>query len=191
MESHLKSPYRKFHRKWWAWYANPMTYVRALRWYHQRATRGWADCDVWGLDNYICDVMVPALEHLRTSKGGVPVPPDAVWDSETGDVTDAESERWDRVWNERLDEMIAGFKAAAAVIDGPPERFFPPRLVAEIEADEAEAERDAATRTDGCRRMVFSFDYDREGADTWTNEQEAIRKKGFATFTELFYALWD
>jgi len=192
MESHLKSPYRRFHRKWWTWYANPMTYVRAFRWYYQRATRGWADCDVWGLDSYICDVMVPALEHLRKTKGGVPVPPDAVSAApDNGDAADEEFKRWEVEWNKRLDEMIAGFKAAEGVINGPPDRFFSERPAAEVAAEEAEAARKDAERADGAKLWVSPWNYDREGAAAWTKEQEAIRQKGFATFTEYFYALWD
>lgn len=50
------------------------------------------------------------------------MPDDAVFDPETGHATDEEFARWNDVWNTRLDEMIAGFRAAEALMN--PEEFF-------------------------------------------------------------------
>jgi hypothetical protein len=33
-------------------------------WYHQRATRGWADCDTWDIDGYLTRVLPPMLTYL-------------------------------------------------------------------------------------------------------------------------------
>lgn len=170
------------------WWLDIPYHCRKVKWYFQRARRGWADCDTWGLDGYLCAVMVPALEHLREFKGGHPIPRDAVIDPETGEATDAEYARWERDWNRSLDEMIAGFRAAHAVINGPPDRFFTARPPEEIAAEQKAADEEKHAYG---KRWVSPFHYDMEGAQQWEAEQEAIRRKGFATFTESFYALWD
>ena len=72
---------------------------RWLRWYHQRATRGWADCDWWGMDGYLCEIIVPMLYELRYRRSGHPA--------------NLTSEQWDA----KLDEMIQAWEAAGMVID--------------------------------------------------------------------------
>lgn len=98
----LRSPYRRFCWAWWGWYLNPMTYFRHFREFVQRGRRGWADSDIWGMDGYLCEVMIPMLERLKDDKHGYPCPPDAVFDPETGDGTDEEYARWEREWDNRL-----------------------------------------------------------------------------------------
>jgi len=163
----LECTARAFSKPWWQHWFFPSTYWRAAKCWYQRATRGWADCDVWGLDSYICDVMVPALEHLKKTKQGTPVPADGVLD-ENGQVTEEESARWEKVWDQKLDAMIAGFRAAGEVSDGPPERFF---------------------TEDATQPLGLRMDY--EACKVWEQEQETVRQKGFAAFTENFYSLWD
>lgn len=187
----LNNPYGRFIWPWWKHWLDPRTYWNTVVVIYQRATRGWAYCDTWGLDSYVCDVIVPALEHLKETTHGFPVPDDAVIDPDTGDATHEEYERWQTEWDARLDEMIAGFKAAQEVLEGPPERFFPKRPVEEVALDQLEADREAAERANGFQRWVSPYDYDKEGYEAWTKEREEVRQKGFETFTKYFYSLWD
>ena len=135
--------------------------------------------------------MVPALKELKERKHGYPCPDDAVFDPATGDGTDEEHARWAREWDNRMDEMIAGFEAAYAVIDGPPDKFFTPRDPKEIEADQKEADIEAYLNPGMGHRFVHLHHYDMEGSKRWQDEQEVIRKKGFEVFSKWFYALWD
>lgn len=116
----LSNPYRRFIWKWWKHYLNPRSYWDTLVVWYQRATRGWAYCDTWSLDSYLCEVLVPALEHLKHTKHGVPCPDDAAFGADGYSTSDEEFARWQRVFDAELAAMIDGFKAASHVIDGPP-----------------------------------------------------------------------
>lgn len=160
------SGYRRFCWPWWKEKLSPKTYWRWVKWTWQRGRRGYADCDVWGTDSYICDVVIPMLKQLKKARsypaGSMP---------EGGDYTDyteADCQRWQKEWDERLNVMIAGFEAARGIIDGPPDHFFTP--------DESQP---------------FGLHYDHPSAQKWEEEQEQIRLKGFEEFTKSFYNLWD
>uniref|UniRef100_A0A6H2A2Q0 Uncharacterized protein n=1 Tax=viral metagenome TaxID=1070528 RepID=A0A6H2A2Q0_9ZZZZ len=71
-----------------------------IKWFVQRGKRGWADCDVWGMDYYLVKVIHPMLRRLRKIAHGHPC----------GLDTPGE---WDKI----LDEMIEGFEAAKRVCD--------------------------------------------------------------------------
>lgn len=43
------------------------------KWFIQRGHRGYADCDVWGLDYYLAGWMPEALRRLEMNKFGHPV----------------------------------------------------------------------------------------------------------------------
>lgn len=45
---------------------------RCLKWARQRVVRGYADCDVWNLDNWFSDVVPGALKHLAEHHSGWP-----------------------------------------------------------------------------------------------------------------------
>lgn len=64
---------------------------RHTKWFMQRGWRGYADCDVWGLDSYLASWLPEALEELRTNKIGHPI-----------GMTR-------KGWNTRLERMKDGF----------------------------------------------------------------------------------
>lgn len=110
----------EYNRSWWwrrSWRAvfgrrfRPRQHSKD---HYQRAKRGWADSDVWNLDAYICQLMIPALERLKRTGHGTKIPDHAVVD-EKGRATEQEHKRWERLRHQRLDQMIAGFKAAQEV----------------------------------------------------------------------------
>ena len=77
---------------------------RNLKFYYQRATRGWADCDAWSIDSYL-DYLLPPF--IRSLKGGCGCP------SEFYDATKENNECWK--WDEALESMAQGFEASEAI----------------------------------------------------------------------------
>ncbi len=45
-------------------YCNLRLKINEIKWFIQRGKRGYADCDWWSLDTYICQVMIDAMEDL-------------------------------------------------------------------------------------------------------------------------------
>jgi hypothetical protein len=43
------------------------------KWFMQRGWRGYADCDVWGLDSYLAGWLPRALDGLISAKHGHPI----------------------------------------------------------------------------------------------------------------------
>jgi len=77
-----------------------------VKYFIQRGKRGWADCDVWDLDHYICDLMIQTLTHLKTITNGCPP---ELFDK------NATNQSWK--WEKILDEIIEGFNAGKEIID--------------------------------------------------------------------------
>ena len=55
------------------WHLNPMILVRKIKWFIQRGRRGYADCDVWRLSDYLCVVMRDSIRQLVEQAHGWPV----------------------------------------------------------------------------------------------------------------------
>lgn len=66
--------------------------------YHQRGKRGFADCDVWSLDNYLLSWLPDAIAQIRDYPG-----------HPEGLSTDE--------WQEILDKMIIGFDCGYRLIN--------------------------------------------------------------------------
>jgi hypothetical protein len=77
----------------------PRTIVNKVTWYHQRATRGWADCDVWSMDSRMSKVMSEMLEYLADRTHAYPgTPPFETpekWDAHLRDLS-----RRFKTWND-------------------------------------------------------------------------------------------
>lgn len=67
---------------------------REVKWFWQRGKRGYSDRDVWNMDNWFLDIIVPMLKKLKTIKHGYPA--------------NLTPEEWDKI----LDRMIFCFKEA-------------------------------------------------------------------------------
>jgi len=120
----LRSGYRFWYWKNFVHYLDPMTYVNWVKHYYQRATRGWADCDTWGLDNYLSEWLPDALRHLKKHKYGIPCTmfTDEELNHEHEDgflypTEDAQSLA-EIKWNGILDKMILGFEAYNRMEEG-------------------------------------------------------------------------
>ena len=67
------------------WWKNISLFFRRFKWAYQRATRGYADCDVCDMDNWILNLFHGALNHLADNHWGYPYsekfPTDTDWTS--------------------------------------------------------------------------------------------------------------
>ena len=72
--------------------------VREISWMIQRAKRGWSDYDAWGIDWYLCEILPPMLERLKSSHV-IPM------------------EMTEEDWNQKLDIMRIGFVAGKRILD--------------------------------------------------------------------------
>jgi len=77
-------------------------HFRRVKWFYQRGRRGWADCDWWGVDDYLVGIILPMLKQLKEYEHGYP-----------GYGKASTPEKWDKL----LDEMIEGFEAAKRITD--------------------------------------------------------------------------
>lgn len=67
---------------------------REIKWFWQRGKRGYSDRDVWNMDDWFLDTIIPMLKKLKTIKHGYPA--------------NLTPEEWDKI----LDRMIFCFKEA-------------------------------------------------------------------------------
>lgn len=72
-----------------------------LRYHYQRATRGWADSDVWDISEYFLEVVPQMLRRLRNTKSGYP---------SYFAIPERTDEQSVKMWDDILDEMIYGFE---------------------------------------------------------------------------------
>ena len=98
MNEYLKPGYARWFYSWNSFAGNVFLTFRWLKWCWQRAFRGWADCDWWGMDYYLTTIILPMLKKLRENQHGHPA-----------NFTEEK-------WNNILDDMIMGFEAAERVI---------------------------------------------------------------------------
>lgn len=153
-----------------------------LKWAWQRLARGWDDRVIWGLCDYLAEMMPIWLRELDKGQHGIPAVvfrPDGWADWEKS------AEEWEII----LQDMIAGFEAAKQIsdLDFPiyeelrqlqRERYGRLLLIWNEEdlalIDEIDAEIDFRARHQA-------------------QEDEAVERfrKGMALFTEHFFSLWD
>ena len=61
----IKNPYRGFHKI--------PQFFRSLKWAYQRATRGYADCDVWDIDMWFLSIIPNMLRDLEGFGNSYPI----------------------------------------------------------------------------------------------------------------------
>jgi len=71
-------------------------FIRSLRFWFQRRTRGWDDSETWGLDTTIARFVAPRLKRFREIANGYP-----------GELTE-------KKWDEMLAKMQLAFELIAA-----------------------------------------------------------------------------
>ena len=88
---------------------SPMDIYRNIKWFIQRGKRGYADCDVWGYDEYLSKIIVDGLKDLKSQVHGVPNSPCFI--SKDGKDVDLGA------WKAILDEIIWTFEVAQKIIN--------------------------------------------------------------------------
>lgn len=64
--------YLFFYRLFYRIIESPRNTRRAVVSFFQRAIRGWADEDTWGLCDYLADVIAQSVYHLKKTSHGMP-----------------------------------------------------------------------------------------------------------------------
>ena len=104
--------YNKCENAFWTLYRGCLVvchFPRSVKWFMQRGYRGWADCDVWDMDEYLADVICEMLVRFRSSYTGCP--------SDLA-VTDKDGKNNCDSWGLEIDKMIEGFMAAKSMKTG-------------------------------------------------------------------------
>ena len=134
---------------------------RRTKWYFQRAGRGWATCDTWGLDYYLAGVIADSITHLKENKHGGPA-----------NLTEDE---WDAI----LEKMILSFKVAQRVGNGDVV-YLPSIKFDDKKYDKAKAMTDKSNEEYG--ETIY---------EVMTKEEVIEYEEGMNLFIEYFFALWD
>jgi len=79
---------------WWSAYSKWHWRVRSIpglpkeiKWFVQRGRRGYADCDVWNLNNYLAKIIVGGAEQLRDIAHGFPAEEDMTYEQWQRELT--------------------------------------------------------------------------------------------------------
>jgi hypothetical protein len=152
-------------------YHNPFRYCREVKWFLQRGKRGWADCDVWGLDDYLAGWLPDALKQLSEDTHGYPA---SLCDEEndpSGDAGFAE-------WREILAQIAEGFRAHKRMGCGLYEEQLGPYPLYRPEGVSKEAWQSV-------RDTRF------EKSQELAKRDEVVFQRGMALFTAHWSSLWD
>ena len=92
----------------------PSAYYNPVKWFVQRGSRGWADRDVWSVDQYLARIIPEMLERLKSRKNSIPpilhdLQGNVIYEM-TSETSDETFENARRLWNHRLDEIIEAFR---------------------------------------------------------------------------------
>lgn len=90
----------------------PMDTYRNIKWFIQRGKRGYSDCDVWGFNEYLTEVIIRGLMDLKQQAHGCPSEFPHVQAVITED-NDSAMKEWKRI----LETMIWTFKANSKIHD--------------------------------------------------------------------------
>lgn len=83
---------RYYLRRPWKFFAECR---RRIKWARQRVRQGYADCDLWAMDEWLFEVLPQAIRQFKETTHTYP-----------GDITEEE-------WNSVLEEMAFSFEEAA------------------------------------------------------------------------------
>lgn len=96
---------------------HPHVFIRELyqqiKWFIQRGWRGYAECDIWSIDYYLCGWLPKALRELAENVHGVPFDLAEVHKDGSHDVTDKHLNNW----KAEIRIMADGFEARLNISD--------------------------------------------------------------------------
>jgi len=142
-------------------------HIRRLKWFYQRGKRGWADCDWWGMDYYLVDIILPMLKELKEKTHGYPGTDEA-----------STPEGWDNV----LIQIIEGFEAAKRVLND--------EYLDEIQPDWFKGYDKKLSMEENFSKSIITEESHKEWARRIKADQELFESR-MPLFTKWFFALWD
>lgn len=144
----------------------PSRILRQALWFVQRGKRGWADCDVWNLDEYYTKLMLETLRRLEANLHSYP--------SEFDKSSDGLKQ-----WRKILKTIIAGLEAKRRIQDF----YIYPELQADWEALRREnppLNSPSALRADFYEKII-----------RLRKKDERKFKKAMLLLVQYFDSLWD
>jgi hypothetical protein len=101
--------WRHNHLNPWWWrvkrrLAVPRRTWREIRWFAQRGRRGWAACDLWSMDSYICQLLGEMATRMRETAHGHPCNPNGDQAS-CGGLPGNDPCSCEQDWNDILDSV--------------------------------------------------------------------------------------
>ena len=180
--------------------------MRCLKWSKQRATRGFADCDVWNMYGYLEELMPAMLQYLKDNRMGSPAMLGENYTDEHGIMqNDACHKEWDKIldrmiflWRE-LDEETCSEKNKYEKEYSKASDEFYKKYGFFGEGLETEEEKEKAKKT-GSRRMHFMNElpeYEEisrlhmEEEKRLAEYREKCKDEVFDLMKKYFFALWD
>lgn len=153
----------------------PFRFLMRIKWFIQRGRRGWADCDIWSFDSYLCSWMPDALKAIKEDKHGVPSEffPNGVEEPTEEDWKVAIAE-----WHKALDVMIEGFLAHRRIV----ELDYPFPL--------KQKDPEIQHSDDSSISVLLSHEYDMSLATQFVERDTRYFNKGMKKFVEHFGSLW-
>lgn len=181
----LSSGYRILCWPWFKYWIDPRSYYYWMKYKIQRAQRGWADCDVWSLDDYLTEWLPGALLHLKKTTHGVPntMFTDDELNHESPEGIGPNTTSMDQAvakWDATLDKMIAGFEAHRRLIQCSYEKELGPWPTCTCADFLCSCEPHRTETSNHIQKMKPLEERDR-----------AMFKEGMALFAEHFGSLWD
>ena len=82
----------------------PRDIYQNIKWFIQRGSRGFADCDVWSFDCYLSDIIVDGLKNLKENIHGHPV-----------GLGNKKEENGEELWKNILNEIIWTFEVSKKI----------------------------------------------------------------------------
>jgi hypothetical protein len=165
-----------------AW-VNPARAYREIKWFIQRGRRGWADCDVWSLDNYLNGWLPNALRCLKEQKQGIPSsmfePEDCIAEGDwQGNPSEEGMVRAEARWDAIMDKMIVGFEADERSQNG----------LYQEELGDYPMDRPSGVAADTWEKVK----HDRHFAIEALRERDRkLAEEGMTLFIKHYQSLWD
>ena len=145
------------------WISNTQSFFHGLKYLKQRAFRGYADCDLWSIDCYLCEIMPKMLKRLQETTHGYPIG----FTEET--------------WDQALDKMIEGFEAAKRIIDDEYMDKVQPDWYKKIMT------MDKANKFD---EPIFTVESNKKALEMIKADEELF-KTSMKIFVDNYFGLWD
>ena len=146
-------------------YENPRHLIRWVKYFFQRGSRGWADCDWWEMHSYLCEIIIPMLKKLKENKHGVPCELDENFDEAV------------KKWNVNIDAMITAFEAADRILNDDYYKEEWSKAIGDRDLEDVLSDEDM--------RKLVEKTYKMAKAD------EKVFHKNVKVFTRWFFSLWD